>query len=140
MRTLPVMRHARTAVAVVPAPAQLGVERLQHFGRHAADRPVTDRPVTDLGALDMLAQVPELGFLDPPLHRRRRQMRVHQLRQRRVGARLPAILDLPQQVITHPLGDPPGVRPGRHDLLEVQLAPGQHVQARVHAHAQRPAG
>src|SRR5215211_2997396 len=66
-------------------------------------------------------------------------MPLDQLPQRGVGPRCTTLLDLPHQIRTDPLGLRHSRGPGRHELLQINVASAEDVHARTHAYAQRAA-
>ena len=125
---------AAGAVAVVPAAAELGVERVQSLGPHSAGF----RPPQK--GSDVQLQVPAVGAVGGHADVQRLQVPVEQLIHRRTGARAALLVDGVEEPGSGGLCSRLLAGPGIDDLDEGVPLPRHRVLAAVYADAQRPAG
>lgn len=143
VRPAPLVAHVLVRGAVVnalpvhavrPAPPQLLVQRVQGF---SVERPCFQVPHERPNVLLQVAGVhPVSGAPDVE----RLQVPVEQLVHRRARARVPALVDLVEQLRPRLLSEPGGLRTGRDHLDEVVTASTHRVGAGVDAYTKGAAG
>jgi hypothetical protein len=122
------------AAAVVAAAPQLGVEGIEHARVECPDLLRADQRA------DVLLRVAGVGLARAALPRAHREVLIEQLVHRRVGARVPPLVDLVQQPRPGLLREPARLRPRRDHLDEVVPTSRHRVLARVDPHAECAAG
>jgi hypothetical protein len=135
-----VVRLARPVIdvvasrAMVAAPAQLGVERVEGLGIELTDLQVPEQRRDVLARVAAVERQRVRGAVELV------KVTLEELRDGRAGARVPVLGDLADQPVPDIAGPTLGVRPGGHDLDQVVPSLGDGVLTRVDAHAKSAAG